>query len=217
MAKWLQLALAWKASKGLKLGLTIQLFWLRKEPEETISPQYILAGRARQCRGRAEQPGQCCAGCPGAATLTRGLSHRRHEHPRGSGKQRLGIHRTREHAWGGPEGQPSAKRFPQTRVNQGGSGPTAPKKGARGLLDARLLPSSLCYDHLRPHFVKFQPQLPLVQKHFDSFHALQGREAEPGYPPGEPRSPQTPGRSRSSVCRAGRRPVGGSQAGPRWC
>lgn len=213
MAKWLQLALAWKASKGLKLGLTIQLFWLRKEPEETISPQYILAGRARQCRGRAEQPGQCCAGCdtppwplPQETRTSPGLGEAAAGHPQNT--------RTRV---GRPGGAAQCKAIPTNTREPRRIRPHGPKKGARGLLDARLLPSSLCYDHLRPHFVKFQPQLPLMQKHFDSFHALQGREAEPGYPPGEPRSPQTPGRSRSSVCRAGRRLVGGSQAGPRWC
>lgn len=36
----------------------------------------------------------------------------------------------------------------------------------------RSLPSSFRDDHLRPHVVEFQPQFPLVQKHFDAFHAL---------------------------------------------
>lgn len=50
--------------------------------------------------------------------------------------------------------------------------------GRQPALPPHPLPPGLCYDHLRPHFVKFQPQLPLVQKHFDPLHALRGRKAQ---------------------------------------
>lgn len=34
-------------------------------------------------------------------------------------------------------------------------------------------PSSFGYDHLRAHFVEFQPQLSFMEKHLDPFHALE--------------------------------------------
>lgn len=74
-----------------------------------------------------------------------------------------------------------AKLSPQTPRKEKDSAPRTQRACSRlpPLPWGCFLPSSLCYDHLRPHLVKFQPQLPLVQKHFDPLHALQRRKAEP--------------------------------------
>lgn len=124
---------------------------------------------------------------------------------------------------GRPRGTAQCKAIPTNTREPRRIRPHGPKRGARGLLDARLLPSSLCYDHLRPHFVKFQPQLPLVQKHFDSFHALQGREAEPGYPPGSLGAPKPRGEAGARFAEPGgarwggpRPDPGGAEQGEPW-
>lgn len=88
-----------------------------------------------------------------------------HPHPRGCANTRV------------PVGSPLPRQFPpQTRANEGGFG----RAGGRALppTTAPPLPPCLCYDHLGPHFVKLQPQLPFVQKHFDPLHALRGKKAQ---------------------------------------
>lgn len=170
MAKWLQVAFAWKASKGLKLGLTIQLFWLRKKPEETISSACILAGRVL----RTAAPGS--AGAPGAVAHPRTggwISPTRDATVPESGT-RTPTHaalRTRVCLPPCPH-----KQFPPANPHKRHE--IQPRMGRQPALPPHPLPPGLCYDHLRPHFVKFQPQLPLVQKHFDPLHALRGRKAQ---------------------------------------
>lgn len=57
-----------------------------------------------------------------------------------------------------------------------------------------ILPSSFGYNHLRAHFVEFQPQFSFMEKHFDPFHALdEGEKSHTDKPRGSrPLLPKLP-------------------------
>lgn len=72
------------------------------------------------------------------------------------------------------------------------------------------LPPGLCYDHLRPHFVKFQPQLPFVQEHFDPLHTLPGRKGTNHQTPAG-RGKIPPGAAGTPITTTTTLPVGNSE------
>lgn len=172
---------------------------------------------ARPCRGIA---GQGSGGC----SRGRGGHTHPHRHPRG------GLaHERRDRANGRENGAAAADPHPHPRGCANTRAPFPPvgdvcpppkkkTKHAQTKADSATqghpppppLPPGLCYDHLRPHFVKFQPQLPFVQEHFDPLHTLPGRKGTNHQTPAG-RGKIPPGAAGTPITTTTTLPVGNSE------
>lgn len=171
---------------------------------------------ARPCRGIA---GQGSGGC----SRGRGGHTHPHRHPRG------GLaHERRDRANGRENGAAAADPHPHPRgcantrapfppVGDVSPPPQKKTKHAQTKADSATqghppppLPPGLCYDHLRPHFVKFQPQLPFVQEHFDPLHTLPGRKGTNHQTPAG-RGKIPPGAAGTPITTTTTLPVGNSE------